>query len=68
MMAKTLRQSVVSIKAAAKGDIVTGASPIPAETSDTAKARRVVNQPVTTAIIDAKKAAAAPPASSPKIS
>jgi hypothetical protein len=41
---------------------------MPAETSDTARLRRVSNQPVTQAIMGAKMAAAAPPTSKPKIS
>src|SRR5688500_13216313 len=41
---------------------------MPAETSDTARPRCVVNQPVTVAIIGAKNAATAPPALRPKLS
>src|SRR3982074_3657809 len=48
------------------GDMVMGAIPIPAETSDTARLRWVSNQPVTQAIIGAKMAAVAPPTRSPK--
>ena len=45
----------------ASGEIVSGAMPMPAETSDTARLRRVSNQPVTVAIIGAKNALAARP-------
>src|SRR5690349_7852211 len=48
--------------------MVSGAMPMPAETSDTARLRRVSNQPVTVAIIGAKKALAARPTSTPKVS
>ena len=59
---------VVETSQAASGDMVIGAMPMPAETSDTARLRWVSNQPVTHAIIGAKIAAAAPPTSTPKIS
>ena len=42
--------------------------PMPADTSETARLRRVSNQPVTVAIIGAKKALAASPTSTPKVS
>ena len=42
--------------------------PMPADTSDTARLRRVSNQPVTQAIIGAKIAAVAAPTTSPKTS
>ena len=48
--------------------MVSGATPTPAETSDTASERCVVNQPVTEAIIGAKNAATAPPTSNPNTS
>src|SRR6201999_2286548 len=51
---------------ATTGDIVIGAIPMPAETSDTARLRWVSNQPVTVAIIGAKIAAVAPPTITPK--
>src|SRR5579862_1673605 len=61
------RQSWVTvISRAARGDIVIGARPIPADTSETASARCVSNQPVTQAIIGAKMAAAPPPTPIPK--
>ena len=47
------------------GDMVMGAIPMPAETSETASARWVSNQPVTQAIIVAKMADAAPPMPTP---
>ena len=53
---------------AAKGDMVMGAIPMPAETSDTARLRRVSNHPVTQAIIGAKIAAVAPPTQRPNTS
>ncbi len=53
---------------AAKGDMVIGATPMPADTSDTARLRCVSNQPVTHAIIGAKIAAVAPPTIRPKTS
>ena len=49
----------------AKGEIVNGATPMPAETSDTARLRLVSNQPVTVAIIGAKKALGARPTRMP---
>ena len=45
--------------------MVTGAIPMTAETSETARLRWVVNHPMTVAIIGAKNAATAPPTSSP---
>ena len=48
--------------------MVIGAMPIPAETSDTARLRRVSNQPVTQAMSGAKIAAVAPPTSTPNAS
>src|SRR5262245_56235257 len=50
---------------AAKGETVIGATPTPAETSETASARCVSNHPVTVAISGAKKAPAAMPTSTP---
>jgi len=50
------------------GDIVIGAMPIPAETSDTARLLCVSNHPVTVAIIGAKIAEAATPTRRPKTS
>ncbi len=68
MISIDVRQSWLDISHAAKGDIVIGAMPIPAETSDTARPRCVSNHPVTQAIIGAKIADVAPPTSTPKIS
>src|SRR5205807_10420478 len=62
-----VRQSWFEMSQAASGDMVMGAIPIPAETSDTARLRWDSNQPVTQAIIGAKIAAVAPPTSSPKM-
>src|SRR5439155_25235589 len=61
-----VRQSWFETSQAASGDIVIGAMPMPAETSDTARLRWVSNQPVTQAIIGAKIAAVEAPTSSPK--
>src|SRR5688572_22026379 len=49
----------------ASGDMVRGAMPMPAETSETASARRCSNQPMTAAIIGATKALAANPTRTP---
>ena len=62
-----VRQSWFETSQAASGDIVIGAMPMPAETSDTARLRWVSNQPVTQAIIGAKIAAQAAPTISPKM-
>src|ERR1700751_5919941 len=61
-----VRQSWFETSQAASGDMVIGAMPMPADTSDTARLRWLSNQPVTVAIIGAKIAAAALPTSSPK--
>src|ERR1043165_9616772 len=61
-------QSWIETSHAANGDMVMGAMPIPAETSDTARLRCVSNQPVTQAIIGAKIAAMLPPTNKPKVS
>ena len=63
-----VRQLTVETSHAAKGAIVIGAMPMPAETSDTARLRCVSNQPVTQAIIGTMMAAALAPTRSPKIS
>src|SRR6186713_1643201 len=65
MICNELRQSWPSISQAASGDMVIGAMPMPADTSDTARLRRVSNQPVTQAIIGAKIAAALKPTTAP---
>src|ERR1044071_7348037 len=62
-----VRQSWFETSQAASGDMVIGAMPMPAETSDTARLRWVSNQPVTQAIIGAKIAAVEAPTSSPKM-
>ena len=61
-----VRQSWTETSHATSGDMVSGAMPMPADTSDTARLRWVSNQPVTQAIIGAKIAAVAPPTSRPK--
>src|ERR1700754_4738057 len=61
-----VRQSWCEISQATSGDMVIGAIPMPADTSDTARLRWVSNQPVTVAIIGAKIAAVAPPTITPK--
>jgi len=66
MICIEVRQSCRETSQAAKGAMVIGAMPMPAETSDTARLRCVSNQPVTQAIIGAKTAAAATPTSRPK--
>ena len=63
-----VRQSWLEISQATSGDMVIGAIPMPAETSDTARLRWVSNQPVTQAIIGAKMAAVADPVSRPNSS
>ena len=62
-----VRQSWFETSQAASGDMVIGAMPMPADTSDTARLRWVSNQPVTQAIIGAKIAAVAAPTISPKM-
>src|ERR1700687_676077 len=62
-----VRQSWCEISQAASGDMVIGAMPMPAATSDTARLRWVSNQPVTHAIIGAKIAAVSAPTISPKM-
>ncbi|MGY3036571.1 hypothetical protein ACVIIV_005741 [Bradyrhizobium sp. USDA 4354] len=65
MICIEVRQSWPETSQAASGDIVIGAMPMPAETSDTARPRFVSNQPVTVAIIGAKIAAQAAPTRRP---
>ena len=60
-----IRQSWLETSQATSGDMVNGAIPMPADTSDTARLRWVSNQPVTQAIIGAKMAAVAAPTSTP---
>ena len=60
-----VRQSCQVTSHATSGDMVSGAMPMPAETSDTARLRWLSNQPVTHAIIGAKIAAVAPPTKRP---
>ena len=63
-----VRQSCVDTNHATIGDIVIGAMPMPADTSETARLRCVSNQPVTVAIIGAKIADTAMPTSRPNSS
>src|SRR5215475_8963096 len=56
-----VRQSYVEISQRANGEMVIGATPIPAETSDTARERLSSNQSVAAAIMGAKNAPAARP-------
>src|ERR1700754_463151 len=65
MICIEVRQSWLETSQAASGDIVIGAMPMPADTSDTARRRWVSNQPVTLAIIGAKIAAQEAPVSKP---
>src|SRR5829696_7306150 len=53
---------------AAKGDMVRGAMPMPADTRETARLRCVSNEPVTQAISGAKIAATEPPTARRKMS
>jgi hypothetical protein len=63
---REVRQPWFETSHAASGDIVMGAMPMPADTSDTARLRCVSDHPVTQAIIGAKIAATLPPTSKPK--
>ena len=62
-----VRQSWFETSQAASGDMIIGAIPMPAETSETARLRWVSNQPVTHAIIGAKIAEIEPPTISPNM-
>src|SRR5579872_6560166 len=68
MIWRDVLQSWLEMSRAANGDMVIGAIPMPADTSDTARLRCVSNQPVTQAIMGAKMAATEPPTTTPKIS
>ena len=68
MISSVVLQLMVDTSHAAKGAMVMGAMPMPADTSDTARLRCVSNQPVTQAIIGTMMAAALAPTSSPKMS
>src|SRR5918992_3933942 len=65
MMSCALRQSVQDTSQAANGESVSGATPIPTDTSDTARLRWRSNHAMTAAIIGAKKLPAAMPTISP---
>src|SRR6185503_5904718 len=60
-----VRQSYAVINQRASGEIVIGATPMPAETSDTARLRCVSNHAVVNAIIGAKNVLAARPTRTP---
>ncbi len=62
------RQSICVMSQAANGDMVIGATPTPTETSDTARPRCPLIQPITAAIIGEKKLPTATPTSRPKAS
>ncbi|MET4761702.1 hypothetical protein ABH970_002074 [Bradyrhizobium ottawaense] len=68
MICIEVRQSWFETSQAASGAIVIGATPMPADTSDTARLRWVSNQPVTVAIIGAKIAAQEAPTRRPNTS
>ena len=60
-----VRQSWPASSHPAKGEMVIGATPMPAETSETARLRFFSNQPVTVAKVGVKIAPAAPPTTMP---
>ena len=62
-----VRQSWLETSQAASGDMISGAIPMPAETSETARLRWVSNHPVTQAIIGAKIAEIEPPTIRPNM-
>src|ERR1700731_256171 len=62
-----VRQSWCETSQAESGDMISGAIPMPAETSETARLRWVSNQPVTHAIIGAKIAEIEPPTIRPNM-
>ena len=66
MISIALRQSIRPMRKAAKGDIVIGAMPKPADTSETARLRWVSNQRVTVAINGGRIAETDTPTSAPK--
>ena len=65
MVSCALRQSWLASSQAASGEIVIGATPMPAETSDTARLRLRVSHDVTDAIIGTTKLPAERPTSTP---
>jgi hypothetical protein len=68
IMSMAVRQSVKITSWAAIGATVMGAMPMPAETRETARLRRVSNQPVTVAMRGGKMAPPAAPTRRPKMS
>src|SRR5262249_48008791 len=65
MRSMAVRQSWVQINSRANGEMVMGATPMPAETSETARLRFSANHAVAAAITGAKKALAARPTRMP---
>ena len=65
MIIIAVRQSYAESSQAAKGEIVIGATPMPADTNETARLRLVSNHAVAAATIGAKKAPAASPTRMP---
>src|SRR5687767_4266425 len=65
MVSCALRQSVQDTSQAANGESVNGATPIPTETSETARLRWRSNHDITAEIIGAKKLPADTPTSTP---
>src|SRR5688572_4951650 len=65
IMSCAARQSVHEMSQAANGERVSGATPTPTDTSDTARLRWRSNHPITAAIIGSKKLPAATPTSRP---
>src|SRR5688572_26865488 len=68
MICCALRQSVQVMSHAANGERVSGATPTPTDTSDTARLRWRSNHDITDVIIGAKKLPAATPTISPYVS
>src|SRR5688572_21419508 len=68
MMSCAERQSVHDTSHAEKGDSVSGATPTPTETSDTARLRWRSNHDITAVIMGAKKLPAATPTTMPYVS
>ena len=66
MVSIEARQSMRATSQAANGDMVSGAMPMPAETSETARLLCVLNQPVTVAIRGGRIAETATPVRPPK--
>jgi hypothetical protein len=65
MQSWEVRQSYLVINQPANGEMIIGAAPMPADTSETARLRCLSNQPVTVAMVGANTAPAAPPTMMP---